>query len=153
MSQIIDQTRLKALRADRGLSQAQLARKAKLNKQTMYRIEAGEHRHVRSRTVENIAKALAVDPKVLTGELPMPESDAKATQPTPDTGDYVINVPVDGAIRNAFTLAALRYRMPIARIVELAPYLFVVAAEASLERRKKILKLLRKHSTRFGMRQ
>jgi hypothetical protein len=41
----------------------------------------------------------------------------------------------DGAVRNAFTLTALRYQVPIARIVELAPLLFVLAAEASLKRR------------------
>jgi hypothetical protein len=45
-------------------------------------------------------------------------------------------VRVGGQIRNAFSLAALHYNVPVRRIVELAPLLFVLAAEASLKRRR-----------------
>jgi hypothetical protein len=65
----------------------------------------------------------------------MPESEPALARPSNDE-DYSINVPVSGAIRNAFWLVQKRYKIPIARIVELAPFLFVLAAEASLERRR-----------------
>jgi hypothetical protein len=45
-------------------------------------------------------------------------------------------------VRNAFTLASRRYNVPVARIVELAPILFVIAAEESLGlRRAKLAQL------------
>jgi hypothetical protein len=45
-------------------------------------------------------------------------------------------VRLDGAVRNAFSLVGLRYKIPISRVVELAPLLFVLAAEGSLDRRR-----------------
>jgi transcriptional regulator with XRE-family HTH domain len=145
MSQTIDPSRLKELRKRSGLSQGALGQKVKkaakdgegIDKQTIYRIEAGHQQAVRTSTVEKLAAALGVLPAVLTGQAPLPESESEPARARPSTDDdYSINVPVDGAVRNAFSLVQMRYRVPIARIVELAPFLFVLAAEASLERRK-----------------
>jgi transcriptional regulator with XRE-family HTH domain len=146
MSQTIDPSRLKKLRADAGLTQAALGKKcarveidgkkAPVDKQTIYRIETSDHRQaVRPGTLARLAAALDVSPDVLTGQAPLPESEPTPARPSNDD-DYSINVSVDGAIRNAFSLVQMRYRVPIARIVELAPFLFVLAAEASLERRR-----------------
>ena len=69
-----------------------------------------------------------------------PTIAARPDLPTPGC-----TVPVDGAVRNAFSLVQRRYRVPIARLVELAPYRLVLAAAASLARRKsKLLELHRK---------
>ena len=65
-------------------------------------------------------------------------------------GDYRINVRVDGVVRNAFSLTAMRYQVPITRIVELAPLLFVLVAEASLERRRAKLAELKEALSRAG---
>jgi transcriptional regulator with XRE-family HTH domain len=127
--------RLKILRTRRHLSQNDLATKAKVDKQTIYRIEAERQTAIRPGTVKKLAAALGVSPEVLTCQEPLPELGVGRAQPSNDE-DYSINVSVDGVIRNAFSLVHMRYRVPIARIVELAPFLFVLAAEASLERRK-----------------
>jgi hypothetical protein len=50
---------------------------------------------------------------------------------------------VDAAVRNAFSLVANCYRIPVARIIELAPFLFVLIAEGSLEKRRRKLDELR----------
>jgi transcriptional regulator with XRE-family HTH domain len=126
--------RLRYLRLVHKLSQHDLAAKAGLSKTSIYRLETGRQPGRRQRTIDGLAKALNVDAGVLTGELPLPALRS-GTPEDADTGQYQINVRVDGAVRNAFQLAAQRYRVPMARIVELAPFLFVLAAESSLERR------------------
>lgn len=129
--------RLKHLRTRRRLTRNDLATKAGINKQTIYRIEAGRHAAIRASTIEALARALGVAPEVLTGQAPLPDQESEPAHARPfNDEDYAINVPVDGAVRNAFSLVQMRYRVPIARIVELAPFLFVLAAEASLARRK-----------------
>jgi transcriptional regulator with XRE-family HTH domain len=135
MTKPLDQTRLKELRRLRKLSQKALAHNAKLSKETIHRLEKGRQPGNRQSTVEALAKALEVAPGVLTGELPMPVSTAEEPG-VAGIGQYQISVRMNGAVRNAFFLAARRYEVPIARIVELAPYLFVLAAEASLKRRR-----------------
>jgi transcriptional regulator with XRE-family HTH domain len=71
MGQTMDPQRLKQLRKSRGLKQYELAQKAQLNPQTVYRLES-ERRPVRKRTLEHLAQALQFDPEVLVGEKPMP---------------------------------------------------------------------------------
>ncbi len=136
MSKSIDPCRLKELRTRAGLKRKTLGEKTGINPQTIYRIEAGrpEARSPRRETVEKLAATLGVSPEVLTGEAPLPDTEPTRAGRSNDE-DYSINVLVDGAVRNAFTLTAIRYRVPITQIVKLAPFLFVLAAEASLERR------------------
>jgi transcriptional regulator with XRE-family HTH domain len=137
MNKPLDAGRVKAIRRQRQLSQEGLATRAKLSKETIHRIEKGVQSGIRHRTIDGLAKALDVHPGVLTGELPVPAVDGVGAE-APDARlfeMYPMNYRVDGAVRNAFTLTALRYQVPIARIVELAPLLFVLAAEASLKRR------------------
>jgi transcriptional regulator with XRE-family HTH domain len=144
MNHTIDPSRLKELRTRSGLSQGALGEKAEIDKQTIHRIEAGHQQAVRTSTVEKLADALGVGREVLTGQAPLPEVDLVSVRARPSNDDdYSINVPVDGAIRNAFSLVQMRYRVPVARIVELAPFLFVLAAEASLARRAAKLAAIR----------
>jgi transcriptional regulator with XRE-family HTH domain len=138
MSKPIDPNRLKEIRLLRKLSQEALSKKAKLSKESIHRLERGVQSGARPKTIDGLVKALEVEPGVLTGVLPIPTRDSTAPD-TPDTAlfeMYPMNYRVDGAVRNAFMIAALRYQVPVARIVELAPLLFVLAAEASLERRR-----------------
>jgi transcriptional regulator with XRE-family HTH domain len=111
----------------------ELERRTSIKMQTIHRLEAGQHAAPRKRTVERLCKALDVTPAILSGEEPMPRIHE-------EPGDYPsytsqISVRVDRSARNAFSLVSSRYRIPMARIVEIAPFLFVLAAEASLEHR------------------
>jgi transcriptional regulator with XRE-family HTH domain len=135
MNKPLDGTRVKNLRVRRKLTQEKLATLAKVSKESIYRLEKGAQRGTSLKLRDALAAALAVEVGVLTGELPLPP-DPAAEDPEQRLFEmFPMNYRVDGAVRNAFTLAALRYRIPIARIVELAPALFVMAAEASLRRR------------------
>jgi transcriptional regulator with XRE-family HTH domain len=134
MAQTIAPERLKLVRNRRRLTQEELARKAGLNKQTVYRIEKSQ-RPVRKGNLERLARALDIKSGVLTGEESIPANIGDARAKEDDTG-YQLNVRLDGGIRNAFSLAALHYKVPVRRIVELAPLLFVLAAEGSLKRRR-----------------
>ena len=131
MNKPIDGTRVRDLRKRRNLSQKELADKAKISKDSLSRIERSRQSGKARNTVEGLAKALDVSVEVLAGDAPMP---APAVSEGVD-GRFQINVRVSGAIRNAFSLAVLRYRIPVGHIVALAPFLFVVAAEQSLRRR------------------
>ena len=53
------------------------------------------------------------------------------------------NIRLPTAIRNAYTLVAIRYRVSGARIVELAPLVFLLMAEQSLASRRQRLKEMR----------
>lgn len=129
---------LKRLRQLRERTQDQLSEATGLNKQTIYRLERPERSHpVHKTTLDRLARALAVDPEVLTGEKPIP-SDANQPSAAVDEA-YQLNVRVDAAIRNAFELVARRYRVSVPKIAQLAPLLFVIIAEGSLKHRRKNL--------------
>jgi len=133
---------LKQLRETQGWTLSKLAEQCrivgpcKVSVDSLSRIENGKQSGNRTSTREALAKALRVEPEVLTGERTPPPRPKEGPQLGADTGEYQINVRVDGAVRNAFSLAALRYRIRPARMIELAPLLFVLAAEHSLERRR-----------------
>ncbi|MBU6497182.1 MAG: helix-turn-helix transcriptional regulator [Rhodospirillales bacterium] len=132
MRKPIDGLRVKALREQQKFTQKELAERAKISVDSLSRIENSRQSGKASRTVDGLAGALGVPFDVLTGDAPMPE----ATKPEGSGDRYQINVRVDGAIRNAFSLAAMRYKISASQIIELAPFLFVVAAEQSLRRRR-----------------
>lgn len=136
MTQMIKPERLRLVRKIRGLSRVALAGKAGLTAKTVYRLEKGdEAKPIRQANLERLAKPLDVDYGVLTGEEPMPLVAGQQDTVEEETA-YQLNVRVDGQIRNAFSLASLHYKVPVRRIVELAPLLFVLAAEGSLKRRR-----------------
>jgi transcriptional regulator with XRE-family HTH domain len=133
MAQVIDAERLKRIRKLRGLTQDELAGKARLNKQTVYRLER-ENRPIRKRNLDGLAQGLVVDPEVLTGEKPIPLDDSQPSAPADEIA-YQLNVRVDAPIRNAYELVARRYGASVPKIAQLAPLLFFIVAEASLKRR------------------
>lgn len=131
----IDSQILKRLREAQGLSQEKLAKKTQIDKQTISRLERGDRSKTRSRTIEQLAHALKVEPEVLTGERSAPE---ESFDPRPQ-----LDVWVDARNSNALTLAARRYGVEPYQIVALAPLLFVWAAEESLRQRREQISALR----------
>src|SRR6516165_3221049 len=139
MGKVIPPQRLKQLRELRGLSQDQLAKKAGLTKQTIYRLERkGERRPIRDGNLDRVARALDFDLEVVIGEVPIP-SETTPTNPVRDETAYRLNVRVDASIRNAYELVARRYGVTPSKIAQLAPLLFNVVAEGSLKRRRQRL--------------
>ena len=122
---------LKELRRRQGLRLHTLAERAGISKDSVWRIENGMQPGNREDTQRRLARALGVGPGMLTGERPLPEVvEAPRCRWT---------VEISQAARNAATLAARRYRVPEALIVELAPLLFVLTAEESLGKRRAVL--------------
>lgn len=126
---IIDPTILKRLRKQRGWSQEELARNARVGKKTIQRIEAGED-PVRSTephgsTVAKIAKALGQPVEVLTGELELPSS----TPEPPKRFTDVMRETFGAASNLNFDLVEARYGVSPEEVVQVAPLLFAIYAE------------------------
>lgn len=124
---------LTELLKDNGLSLADLAKRARLNKQTIWRLTSGKVSKARDHTIEKIARVLNVDRKVLSGEMraPKPSSDCE-----PTISKFQLNVRISTAARNSLNLVARRYGVEASQIVELAPLLFCWVAETSLRQRR-----------------
>lgn len=129
----VDPARVKELMNRRGLALKQLVRPG-LSLRTIARCRTGDG-SVRPRAIEALAKALGVEPGVLTGDLPMPFHQAGPDQPASDLW-VRLSADIFPWIRNAYSLVARRYRVPYTRIVELAPLLFTLVAERSLRERR-----------------
>jgi len=81
--------RLSAVRARRGLTQGEVARRVRLPQQAISRLERGERQHVRSDVLARFAIALDVSTDVLLGlrDMPAGEAPPSATQPRDDAHD------------------------------------------------------------------
>ena len=64
----IDGAKVRSAREKRFLSQRELASKAGVNHNTIWRIEGGDSVEVHPRTIRKIAEALSVDPASLVPE-------------------------------------------------------------------------------------
>ena len=127
---------VRTLRERLSLSQKELAAKAGVSKDSLSRLERGEQSGTAQRTQTDLAKALDVAPAVLTGDQEIPPLSGQEMPSKWEAPRDQWNIRVDSAVRNAFALTAIRYQIPVTRIVELAPLLFVLTAEQSLERRR-----------------
>jgi transcriptional regulator with XRE-family HTH domain len=133
----IDKDRLRRLREVRGLSQAALAQKSKVHKQTISRIESGaQGKTRRSLTADRLARGLNVEPGVLTGELPVPDF---GVPPPKSRSKISLSVQTD----NFLYLVSERYFVKPWQVLELAPLLFCWAAEMSLRARRERLRELK----------
>jgi DNA-binding Xre family transcriptional regulator len=147
MKQRVDPERLNAAMARKRLTVKGLARKASsaehtISERTISRLRSGkEAGGVRRQNIEALATALDMQPGSLTGELPAPGADQPESPFSPQKTRWNIRLPTE--IRNAYSLVAIRYRIPAARIVELAPLVFLLMAEQSLASRKQRLKEMR----------
>ena len=130
MSKPIDSRILKSLREAREYTQDEVAKRAGISKDSLSRIERGKQSGTRQHTIRSLAKFFGVTPEQLTGEKNI-EEDEPTSSPR-----NLLSMRIDTSADNALTLVSRRYGFPRDRIVELAPLLFVIAAERSLERRR-----------------
>ena len=135
----IDSQRLSSLRKEKGLSQAKLADLSGITARTIRRMEKEPERckNTREETAARLAKALAVEPGVLTGELPAPKS---GKEPHAESGRVRISAQVSPKARLAYDLVRRRYGVSATEIINMAPLLFSLLAEGSLDRRRERLK-------------
>ena len=140
----IDPDRLRSLRKKEKLSLVKLAEKTKrvnppgITDKTIQRLESASQQNtaVREHTVESLVKALNVDVRILTGELPLPESDKVLT----DNPERVqIGAQIAPKARLAYDLIKRRYGVSATEIINLAPLFFALLAEGSLAQRREKL--------------
>jgi hypothetical protein len=92
-------------------------------------LELGKQANTRGRTIQQLARAFGVELTVLTGEAPIPESKRK------DQSASESSIQITAHARNALHLIYERYHIRPWQVVEMAPFLFCWAAEASLRQR------------------
>jgi len=135
----IDSARLKQLRNSRGWSQDELSdntkfgRHPKIDTRTISRIESGKQADIRGTTAQKLARAFGVELAVLTGEAPIPKNKLQETS-APQS-----SIQISSHARNALYLLYERYYIRPWQVIEIAPFLFCWAAEASLRRRSELM--------------
>lgn len=130
----INANNLKALRVQKRWSLDELALKSKVDRGTINRIETGKQTNNRRTTVERLASALETDIDTLTGpDLSAVEKDWESAAKSQ------LNIRIGNDARNALSLVAARYHIKPSHILQLAPLLFLWAAEESLKQRQQRL--------------
>ncbi len=127
----VDGTLLAKARNRLDWTQDALSRNARVNVTTISRIERGKAKSVRRGTLNRLCEALKVRPSEL------------ARDPSPEPERDLMKIRMGSAARNALALVAHRYRVPRDRVVEIAPLLFFLVAEASFNARRHALQVLR----------
>ena len=135
----IDPDRLRTLRNAQGLSRASLAERSRVSERTIQRWETGSgaSRAVREHTLNQLTKALRVEPDVLTGEAPLPASPG-GSAPSPPS--VQIGAQVTPKARLAYDLVRRRYGVTATEVINMAPLFFVLLAEGSLAWRREKLR-------------
>lgn len=138
----INPDRLRELRMQKSLTRQEVAEKSKISPRQISRLESksASSSATRERTIHQLAKALDVDPTVLTGEAPMP-----ATAPAPRAGDgkrVQVSALLWPEVRLAYALIERRYGVNPTSLFNFAPLMFAILAEGSLQwRREKLIEL------------
>lgn len=136
----IEPSRLKELRKSMRLTQKELGKRSAINEQTISNLERGKvQRRIRQRIVDSLCKVLCVDASVLAGTAPIPERENQDKLDLLLGQKSQINHRITDTSRNALLLVAMRYGIQTTRIYEIAPFLFLWAAEQSLRRREERL--------------
>ncbi len=135
---LIDPHRLRTLRKDRKLTRTGLEARSHVSARTIQRLENPRQgsRVVRENTLNKLARALGIEPGVLTGDLPLPDT-GKTLAPDPER--IQIGALVMPDVRLAYDLAKRRYGVSAAEIINMAPLFFVLLAEGSLAWRREKL--------------
>ena len=133
---------IRSLRKSRRLTRAELGRKAGISERQLARFEAGEAGISRPDQLERLARALRVGVADLRGDTDY-VGRIRQTEPGTDAG-VQISTSVGTQTRLAYALLRQRYGWNVGEIVELAPVLFALLAEGSLERRRRKLAEIRK---------
>ena len=130
---VIDPSRLRALRDGRDLSRDKLASQSGVSARQIARIEGqGEPAALRPQTLASLARALGVEPEVLTGEKPLPPS-------RPHLDGVRFSGQMRSATRLDYDLVSRRYGVTAKQVIDLAPLLFAMIAEGSLAWRREKL--------------
>lgn len=130
---IINVTTFDLLLRKHGMTQAALARRARLGTKTIGRVRRGEE--LRISNAEKIASVFHVSIE----ELQFPPSEELKEQAGKKSGLSRLVADLGSEVRNALTLTSFRYRVPEQDILAAAPYFFTVLAELSLKRRREKL--------------
>lgn len=127
----LDPARLRRLMEHDGRKQVEIAKQVKCTPKTIGRWLKGEV-NPPPRTIIKLSKVLGVDAEVLAGQAPMPElRPSKAVAPKTRLG-----ADVSARTRNAFMLVGETYGITQTQIIEMAPLLFTLLAEGSLDYRR-----------------
>ena len=131
---------LKRLRKAQGWSQLELADKAKIEKKTIGRLESANGGEARESTARLLASALKLgNPRILALG---PESEAvrdEVSRINFDSGGSGPRIHLDSETALAYDLVEEHYGVEMHRLIEEAPMLFTLLAEASLaERRRRV---------------
>ena len=127
----IDPKRLRRLREGKRLTRNELAAKSTISVRTIARLESETATATtpQERTVNKIAKALGVEPGVLTGELPLPDATGHLR---PEGGQRrQVSAQLQPEVISAYALIKWRYGLGLPTLVNAAPLLFVLLAESS----------------------
>ena len=143
----IDPERLSRLRKEKRLTRPQLAKRSEITERTIQRLENEPQRCQKSRedTLNRLAKALGVEPGVLTGDLPLPESDK-----APDPKFVQIGAQIAPKARLAYDLIKRRYGVRATEIINMAPLFFALLAEGSLAWRSEKIEEAEEAKSRLG---
>ena len=144
----INPERLSSLRKKNRITRKELSERTGIAERTIQRLENEPQlcQKTREDTVNRLAKALGVKPGVLTGELPLPESD-KASGPDPER--VQIGAQVAPKVRLAYDLIKRRYGVSATEIINMAPLFFALLAEGSLAWRREKLKEVEETKSRL----
>ena len=133
---------IRLLRKKRGMTRAELARKTGFSERHLARIEAGEVNVSRQDQKERLAKGLRIGIADLSGGT---DYIGRLRQAEPGTDAGVpISATVSTQTRLAYALLRQRYDWSAGEIIELAPVLFALLAEGSLDGRRRRLAQIRK---------
>lgn len=127
---------LRAERERKGWSLKDLARRSRVDAQSIHRIEKGDQKRNRKKVISDLAKALGVSEGFLTGADSTPQTESKSADTDETFSESQLNLRVSDGSRNALALVARRYGVSHAQIVEIAPLLFLWTAEKSLQQRR-----------------
>ncbi|MCY4191781.1 MAG: helix-turn-helix transcriptional regulator [Rhodospirillaceae bacterium] len=143
--------RLKELRQRKEFTRAELKEKSKISERQITRIETNAAEaagKVRERTVNQLAKALSVEPAVLTGDLPMPDAGSQARSGRGFSRQVSARLRREANL--ACALVGLRYGVSRATLFNAAPLLFVLLAESSFVWRRKKAEEAKEAADRLG---
>lgn len=133
----INPLNLRFAREGAGLSLDKLADMSGIDRQTIHRIETEAPRNRRTRTAECLARALKITTSQLCGP-DLPAAASKSLGQEPDSRSQM-NLRIPDWVRNSYSLLALRYGVTPNQVVQIAPFLFLWAAETSLRKRQEAL--------------
>ena len=130
--------RLYELRKAKNLSRNGLKKLSNVSVRTIQRLEnpAERSNNPRGSTLNRLAKALQVEPGVLTGDLPLPDS---SNGPAPEPQRVQVSAEIAPKARLAYDLVKRRYGVSTTEIINMAPLFFALLAEGSLVLRREKL--------------